>query len=300
MKKSKNFNRLLLAIGILIMVPIILLFSKSLNTKGVVTRSYDYESDKVERFTDFKSDEGTSFSKVKSSVAYKIKPITLSFTPNDLSASIQKQPENYPFEIKSLTHKNNGLFLCIEFKDSGFIKDFQLTIKVNEITKTIKQPLIDCSNKIKLYVPLSISKEVTKADIDVTISNIYWRRANVTNLATINYEKDLATTNNSKVVVKKSENKNNAFTLKYNNSLDLTLEKTSYNSLHLMSGNHLNDLAKSLNDLILSRVSTKYYIVFVSSHNQTNSNKFYLHQKENTILKSDDKIEQIKICIEKE
>ena len=32
----------------------------------------------------------------------------------------------------------------MEFKDSGFIKDFQLTIKVNENTKVIKQPLIDC------------------------------------------------------------------------------------------------------------------------------------------------------------
>ena len=282
------------------MVIIILLINKSLSTQKINTESYDYENDKADRFIDFKSDEDNSFSKVKSSIDYKIKPLNFKFEPGELTADVSEQSDSYPFEIKSLTHKNNGLFLCMEFKDSGFVKDFQLTIKVNENTKIIKQPLIDCSNKIMMYVPFSFSQEITKTDIDVTISNIYWQKANIANLATIDYEKSLANTNLPKTIIKKNENASDSYILKYGNLLNVTLEKTSYNSLHLVTSNRLQDLTMSLENLILDKVSTKYYVIFVNSHNQTNSNKFYVHQKEDVILKSDDKIEQIKICIEKE
>lgn len=300
MKKLKNFNKLIIVMAVLLMAIIILLISKSVSTSAVNTDSYDYENDKAERFTDFKSDEDNSFSKVKSSIDYKIKPLTFKFKSGELTADVSGQSNSYPFIIKSLTHKNNGLFLCMEFKDSGFIKDFQLTIKVNENTKVIKQPLIDCSNKIMLYVPFSFSQEITESGVDVTISNIYWQEASITNLATINYEKSLANTNCSKTVIKKNDDKSDAYTVKYNNLLDFSLEKTSYNSLHLATINRPQDLATYLKNLIFDKVSTKYYVIFVNSHNQTNSNKFYAHLKEDVILKSDAKIEQIKICIEKE
>ena len=298
MKKIKNKNRLVIAACFIVITIIVLLVTKSMHTQKTSIDSYDYEIDKAERFTDFKSDEDSSFSKVKSSINYKIEPFTLNFAPNELTADVSKQPQNYPFEIKSLTHKNNGLLLYLEFINSGFIKDFQLTIKVNENIKVIKQPLIDCSNEIKLYIPYSFNQEINSKVISVTISNVCWKEASITNLATIDYEKASANTNKSDVVIK--TNNNNSYNLKYSKLLNLTLEKTSYNSLHLKSKSSLLDLAESLRNLILNKVDTKYYVILINSHRQTNSNKFYLHEKENTILKSDDKIEQIKICIEKE
>ena len=58
--------------AVLLLAIIILLINKSVSTSAVNTDSYDYENDKAERFADFKSDEDNSFSKVKSSIDYKI------------------------------------------------------------------------------------------------------------------------------------------------------------------------------------------------------------------------------------
>ena len=252
-------------------------------------------------------------------------PYKLHFKPNELTANVSKQPDNYPFTIKSLTHKNNGLFLCLEFKDSGFIKDFQMKIKVNENSQTVSQSLIDCSNQIKLYVPFSFSQEITAKGVTVTLSNFYWKKTDVITMANIDYEKGIANSDYSQVKIKAKGNgsSNNdanttntngsteslstatsfspdTYTVKCKGVMDLTLAKTSYNSMHLKTNGNLGDLAESLEDFALSKASTKYYLIFVSSHNQTDSNKFYLHQEEDTILQSNDKIEQVKICIEKE
>lgn len=255
-------------------------------------------------------------------------PYKLHFKPNELTANVSKQPDNYPFTIKSLTHKNNGLFLCLEFKDSGFIKDFQMKIKVNENSQTVSQSLIDCSNQIKLYVPFSFSQEITAKGVTVTLSNFYWKKTDVITMANIDYEKGIANSDYSQVKIKAKGNEGNSnngnatntddnisntdsvstaanfspdtYTVKCKGVMDLTLAKTSYNSMHLKTNGNLGDLAESLEDFALSKASTKYYLIFVSSHNQTDSNKFYLHQEEDTILQSNDKIEQVKICIEKE
>ena len=104
--------------AVLLLAIIILLINKSVSTSAVNTDSYDYENDKAERFADFKSDEDNSFSKVKSSIDYKIKPLTFKFKSGELTADVSGQSNSYPFIIKSLTHKNNGLFLCMEFKYS--------------------------------------------------------------------------------------------------------------------------------------------------------------------------------------
>lgn len=255
-------------------------------------------------------------------------PYKLHFKPNELTANVSKQPDNYPFTIKSLTHKNNGLFLCLEFRDSGFIKDFQMKIKVNENSQTVSQSLIDCSNQIKLYVPFSFSQEITAKGVTVTLSNFYWKKTDVITMANIDYEKGIANSDYSQVKIKAKGNEGNSnngnatntddnisntdsvstaanfspdtYTVKCKGVMDLTLAKTSYNSMHLKTNGNLGDLAESLEDFALSKASTKYYLIFVSSHNQTDSNKFYLHQEEDTILQSNDKIEQVKICIEKE
>lgn len=321
-------NKLTMTIAVVVVIAVVTALVKENNfNQGNASTStnYDYQTDKANSFKDFKKEENSNFSKVNSSIRYKMSPYKLHFKPNELTANVSKQPDNYPFTIKSLTHKNNGLFLCLEFKDSGFIKDFQMKIKVNENSQTVSQSLIDCSNQIKLYVPFSFSQEITAKGVTVTLSNFYWKKTDVITMANIDYEKGIANSDYSKVKIKAKGNgssNNNAnttntngsteslstatsfspdtYTVKCKGVMDLTLAKTSYNSMHLKTNGNLGDLAESLEDFALSKASTKYYLIFVSSHNQTDSNKFYLHQEEDTILQSNDKIEQVKICIEKE
>ena len=203
-----------------------------------------------------------------------------------------------------------------------------MKIKVNENSQTVSQSLIDCSNQIKLYVPFSFSQEITAKGVTVTLSNFYWKKIDVITMANIDYEKGIANSDYSQVKIKAKGNEGNSnngnatntddnvsntgsistatslspdtYTVKCKGVMDLTLAKTSYNSMRLKTNDNLGDLAESLEDFALSKASTKYYLIFVSSHNQTDSNKFYLHQEEDTILQSNDKIEQVKICIEKE
>ena len=321
-------NKLTMTIAVVVVIAVVTALVKENNfNQGNASTStnYDYQTDKANSFKDFKKEENSNFSKVNSSIRYKMSPYKLHFKPNELTANVSKQPDNYPFTIKSLTHKNNGLFLCLEFKDSGFIKDFQMKIKVNENSQTVSQSLIDCSNQIKLYVPFSFSQEITAKGVTVTLSNFYWKKTDVITMANIDYEKGIANSDYSQVKIKAKGNgsSNNdanttntngsteslstatsfspdTYTVKCKGVMDLTLAKTSYNSMRLKTNGNLGDLAESLEDFALSKASTKYYLIFVSSHNQTNSNKFYLHQEEDTILQSDDKIEQVKICIEKE
>lgn len=321
-------NKLTMTIAVVVVIAVVTALVKENNfNQGNASTStnYDYQTDKANSFKDFKKEENSNFSKVNSSIRYKMSPYKLHFKPNELTANVSKQPDNYPFTIKSLTHKNNGLFLCLEFKDSGFIKDFQMKIKVNENSQTVSQSLIDCSNQIKLYVPFSFSQEITAKGVTVTLSNFYWKKTDVITMANIDYEKGIANSDYSQVKIKAKGNgsSNNdanttntngsteslstatsfspdTYTVKCKGVMDLTLAKTSYNSMHLKTNGNLGDLAESLEDFALSKASTKYYLIFVSSHNQTDSNKFYLHQEEDTILQSNDKIEQVKICIEKE
>lgn len=324
-------NKLTMTIAVVVVIAVVVALVKenSFNQGNASTSTnYDYQTDKANSFKDFKKEENSNFNKVNSSIRYKMSPYKLHFKPNELTADVSEQPDNYPFTIKSLTHKNNGLFLCLEFKDSGFIKDFQMKIKVNENSQTVSQSLIDCSNQIKLYVPFSFSQEITAKGVTVTLSNFYWKKTDVITMANIDYEKGIANSDYSKVKIKAKGNKGNSnngnatitdnnanntdgintatsfspdtYTVKCKGVMDLTLTKTSYNSMHLKTNDNLGDLAESLEDFALSKASTKYYLIFVSSHNQTDSNKFYLHQEEDTILQSNDKIEQVKICIEKE
>lgn len=323
---KRNKFTMTIAVVAVIAVVVALVKENNFNQGNASTSTnYDYQTDKANSFKDFKKEENSNFSKVNSSIRYKMSPYKLHFKPNELTADVSGQPDNYPFTIKSLTHKNNGLFLCLEFKDSGFIKDFQMKIKVNENSQTVSQSLIDCSNQIKLYVPFSFSQEITAKGVTVTLSNFYWKKTDVITMANIDYEKGIANSDYSKVKIKAKGNgssNNNAnttntngsteslstatsfspdtYTIKCKGVMDLTLAKTSYNSMHLKTNGNLGDLAESLEDFALSKASTKYYLIFVSSHNQTDSNKFYLHQEEDTILQSNDKIEQVKICIEKE
>lgn len=321
-------NKLTMTIAVVVVIAVVVALVKenSFNQGNAsASTNYDYQTDKANSFKDFKKEENSNFSKVNSSIRYKMSPYKLHFKPNELTADVSEQPGNYPFTIKSLTHKNNGLFLCLEFKDSGFIKDFQMKIKVNENSQTVSQSLIDCSNQIKLYVPFSFSQEITAKGVTVTLSNFYWKKTDVITMANIDYEKGIANSDYSEVKIKAKGNgssNNNAnttntngsteslstatsfspdtYTVKCKGVMDLTLAKTSYNSMRLKTNGNLGDLAESLEDFALSKASTKYYLIFVSSHNQTDSNKFYLHQEEDTILQSNDKIEQVKICIEKE
>lgn len=324
-------NKLTMTIAVVVVIAVIIALVKenSFNQGNASTSTnYDYQTDKANSFKDFKKEENSNFNKVNSSIRYKMSPYKLHFKPNELTANVSGQPDNYPFTIKSLTHKNNGLFLCLEFKDSGFIKDFQMKIKVNENSQTVSQSLIDCSNQIKLYVPFSFSQEITAKGVTVTLSNFYWKKADVITTANIDYEKGIANSDYSQVKIKTKGNEGNSnndnatitdnnvsntdsistaanfspdtYTVKCKGVMDLTLAKTSYNSMRLKTNDNLGDLAESLEDFALSKASTKYYLIFVSSHNQTDSNKFYLHQEEDTILQSNDKIEQVKICIEKE
>lgn len=326
---KRNKFTMTIAVVVVIAVVVALVKENNFNQGNASTSTnYDYQTDKANSFKDFKKEENSNFSKVNSSIRYKMSPYKLHFKPNELTANVSKQPDNYPFTIKSLTHKNNGLFLCLEFKDSGFIKDFQMKIKVNENSQTVSQSLIDCSNQIKLYVPFSFSQEITAKGVTATLSNFYWKKADVITMANIDYEKGIANSDYSQVKIKAKGNgsSNNdanttntddnisntdsvstaanfspdTYTVKCKGVMDLTLAKTSYNSMHLKTNGNLGDLAESLEDFALSKASTKYYLIFVSSHNQTDSNKFYLHQEEDTILQSNDKIEQVKICIEKE
>lgn len=326
---KRNKFTMTIAVVVVIAVVVALVKENNFNQGNASTSTnYDYQTDKANSFKDFKKEENSNFSKVNSSIRYKMSPYKLHFKPNELTANVSKQPDNYPFTIKSLTHKNNGLFLCLEFRDSGFIKDFQMKIKVNENSQTVSQSLIDCSNQIKLYVPFSFSKEITAKGVTVTLSNFYWKKTDVITMANIDYEKGIANSDYSQVKIKAKGNgsSNNdanttntddnisntdsvstaanfspdTYTVKCKGVMDLTLAKTSYNSMHLKTNGNLGDLAESLEDFALSKASTKYYLIFVSSHNQTDSNKFYLHQEEDTILQSNDKIEQVKICIEKE
>lgn len=171
-------NKLTMTIAVVVVIAVVVALVKENNfNQGNASTStnYDYQTDKANSFKDFKKEENSNFSKVNSSIRYKMSPYKLHFKPNELTANVSKQPDNYPFTIKSLTHKNNGLFLCLEFKDSGFIKDFQMKIKVNENSQTISQSLIDCSNQIKLYVPFSFSQEITAKGVTVTLSNFYWK-----------------------------------------------------------------------------------------------------------------------------
>lgn len=315
-------NKLTMTIAVVVVIAVVVALVKENNfNQRNASTNYDYQTDKANSFKDFKKEENSNFSKVNSSIRYKMSPYKLHFKPNELTADVSKQPDNYPFTIKSLTHKNNGLFLCLEFKDSGFIKDFQMKIKVNENSQTVSQSLIDCSNQIKLYVPFSFSQEITAKGVTVTLSNFYWKKTDVVTMANIDYEKGIASSDYSQVKIKAKGNNSSGnkgsddsteslstaisfspdtYTVKCKGVMDLTLAKTSYNSIRLKTNGNLGDLAESLEDFALSKASTKYYLIFVSSHNQTNSNKFYLHQEEDTILQSDDKIEQVKICIEKE
>lgn len=321
-------NKLTMTIAVVVVIAVVTALVKENNfNQGNASTStnYDYQTDKANSFKDFKKEEDSNFSKVNSSIRYKMSPYKLHFKPNELTANVSKQPDNYPFTIKSLTHKNNGLFLCLEFKDSGFIKDFQMKIKVNENSQTVSQSLIDCSNQIKLYVPFSFSQEITAKGVTVTLSNFYWKKTDVITMANIDYEKGIANSDYSQVKIKAKGNgssnndanttntngstesfsaatsfSSDTYTVKCKGVMDLTLTKTSYNSMRLKTNGNLGDLAESLEDFALSKASTKYYLIFVSSHNQTDSNKFYLHQEEDTILQSNDKIEQVKICIEKE
>ena len=324
-------NKLTMTIAVVVVIAVVVALVKENNfNQGNASTStnYDYQTDKANSFKDFKKEENSNFSKVNSSIRYKMSPYKLHFKPNELTADVSGQPDNYPFTIKSLTHKNNGLFLCLEFKDSGFIKDFQMKIKVNENSQTVSQPLIDCSNQIKLYVPFSFSQEITAKGVTVTLSNFYWKKTDVITMANIDYEKGIDNSYYSQVKIKAKGNKGNSdngnatitddsatntgsistatsfspdtYTVKCKGVMDLTLTKTSYNSMRLKTNGNLGDLAESLEDFALSKASTKYYLIFVSLHNQTDSNKFYLHQEEDTILQSNDKIEQVKICIEKE
>lgn len=326
---KRNKFTMTIAVVVVIAVVVALVKENNFNQGNASTSTnYDYQTDKANSFKDFKKEENSNFSKVNSSIRYKMSPYKLHFKPNELTANVSKQPDNYPFTIKSLTHKNNGLFLCLEFRDSGFIKDFQMKIKVNENSQTVSQSLIDCSNQIKLYVPFSFSQEITAKGVTVTLSNFYWKKTDVITMANIDYEKGIANSDYSQVKIKAKGNgsSNNdanttntddnisntdsvstaanfspdTYTVKCKGVMDLTLTKTSYNSMHLKTNGNLGDLAESLEDFALSKASTKYYLIFVSSHNQTDSNKFYLHQEEDTILQSNDKIEQVKICIEKE
>lgn len=324
-------NKLTMTIAVVVVIAVVTALVKENSfSQGNASTStnYDYQTDKANSFKDFKKEENSNFSKVNSSIRYKMSPYKLHFKPNELTADVSEQPDNYPFTIKSLTHKNNGLFLCLEFKDSGFIKDFQMKIKVNENSQTVSQSLIDCSNQIKLYVPFSFSQEITAKGVTVTLSNFYWKKTDVITMANIDYEKGIANSDYSQVKIKAKGNEGNSnndnititdedatntgnistatsfspdtYTVKCKGVMDLTLTKTSYNSMRLKTNGNLGDLAESLEDFALSKASTKYYLIFVSSHNQTDSNKFYLHQEEDTILQSNDKIEQVKICIEKE
>lgn len=324
-------NKLTMTIAVVVVIAVIIALVKenSFNQGNASTSTnYDYQTDKANSFKDFKKEENSNFNKVNSSIRYKMSPYKLHFKPNELTANVSGQPDNYPFTIKSLTHKNNGLFLCLEFKDSGFIKDFQMKIKVNENSQTVSQSLIDCSNQIKLYVPFSFSQEITAKGVTVTLSNFYWKKIDVITMANIDYEKGIANSDYSQVKIKAKGNEGNSnndnatitdnnanntdgintatsfspdtYTVKCKGVMDLTLAKTSYNSMRLKTNGNLGDLAESLEDFALNKASTKYYLIFVSTHNQTDSNKFYLHQEEDTILQSNDKIEQVKICIEKE
>ena len=326
---KRNKFTMTIAVVVVIAVVVALVKENNFNQGNASTSTnYDYQTDKANSFKDFKKEENSNFSNVNSSIRYKMSPYKLHFKPNELTANVSKQPDNYPFTIKSLTHKNNGLFLCLEFRDSGFIKDFQMKIKVNENSQTVSQSLIDCSNQIKLYVPFSFSQEITAKGVTVTLSNFYWKKTDVITMANIDYEKGIANSDYSQVKIKAKGNgsSNNdanttntddnisntdsvstaanfspdTYTVKCKGVMDLTLAKTSYNSMHLKTNGNLGDLAESLEDFALSKASTKFYLIFVSSHNQTDSNKFYLHQEEDTILQSNDKIEQVKICIEKE
>lgn len=251
--------------------------------------SYDYETDQKNRIITYSSEEDESFSQVKSSKDYKLKPFCLILIDGVLKGS----PENYPFKITSIECKQNGIFVELEFNDSGFIKNFSTAVKVGNSTVFLKQSLIDCSNTVRLYA--KVNNGSTTPSI-FKFSNFYWETAKVKTIGLLDFSQDTYIADKCKI----KKHSTNQFTIKKKNVMNLSIKNDSYNTISYKIHTTLFDLFRNLKNTVLDGYTPKFYLIIDNQHKQINSCDFYLYQRKSGLLQADDEITQIKICIEKE
>lgn len=224
--------------------------------------TYDYKSDKIINYT---SEEETSFSKVKSSDQYTL---TSFYLICDKDITQQQQPENNPFDIISIDVKNTGIFIKIDFKDSGYIKNFCMTINAGKHEFILKRALIDCSNSVDFYIATKSSNNI----FGLKFSSFSWQSAKIEQEFIENFNQ---------------ENSDNVCNIK---AINLKIAKTANNSLNINSYFNLSNLFKN----------QRLYVLLENQHVQTDCYDFYLNHGISTVLQSQKGITQVKICIEKE
>lgn len=155
--------------------------------------SYDYRKEVSLKNSEknknaLRSNEDTSVTFVKSSLFYNISTINLDY---DKSLGVITNLESLNFNEKSplyfdsIQSKNNGFFIILGFKDSGVVTDFRCEISVDDKQYSIEEAAIDCSNKVRIYVPHHLQNDSSK----IRLSDFYWKSfSKVPSITTLNMD----------------------------------------------------------------------------------------------------------------
>lgn len=246
-----NLKKVIVCISILLILIFVLFYFRDIPIRET---HYNY-SEEIELKNDIKnqnsiqSNEDTSVVYTKSSIFYNINSLKFSYDKESneiIDLDKININEDSPLIVESIQHKNNGIFIIFEFKESGAVIDFSMNVLIDGTTYIVKEDAVDCSVKFAIYVPCKLTNSIT----EIVLSEFNWKEFN--NFSQLNI--DFAHNNFDKAVKKVSEdsyqikinNYNLLFDVGYN-SVDI---KHKFNLLSGVFGNKNNLLVIFIKDNI--------------------------------------------------
>lgn len=308
--------KLNVTLSIIVALSIIILAITGNYYKNLIIKNsnYTYEKERVIKnsaVTDnVISSEEQNFSLVKSSSHYYMQPISIDFvSKSDRNIKYDNEEaincDGYPFVINDVTYNNTGIFINMEFKDSGYISDFQMTLTILDTEKICKIDLIDCSNQFVVYIPFDFRQVEDMSDFKIKLSNFAWKPVKMKKIAIIDFDKKMATfqekSEKEKIISKVNDN---MFTLDYtknvknNSKFKCKLEKQSYNSLHLKTYRYFNNMLNKFLNMFTKSKSSKFSLICMNNHVQTDCVSLRCNQIIDKVFCFNSNIGQVKILVE--
>lgn len=309
-------HKLSATVIIIVAVSVILLVITGNYYKNSIIKNsdYTYEKERIIKnnaVTDkVISSEEQNFSLVKSSSHYYMQPISIAFDSEDnknIKCDDDKviNCDGYPFVINDVNYNNTGVFINMEFKDSGYISDFQMTLTILDTEQICKIDLIDCSNQFVVYIPFDFRQVKGMPDFKIKLSKFAWKSVKMKKIAIIDFDKKMVTfqeeSEKGKIISKVSDN---VFILDYtknvkgNSKFKCKLEKQSYNSLHLKTDRYFNNMVNKFLNMFAKSKSNKFSLICVNNHVQTDSVSFRCNQIIDNVFCLNSNIGQVKIFVE--
>lgn len=277
-----NLKKVIVCISILIILIFILIYFRDTPFRE---SHYDY-SEEVKLKNDIKnqnsvqSNEDTSVVYTKSSIFYNINSLKFSYDKESneiIDLDKINTNENSPLIVESIQHKNNGIFIIFEFKESGAVTDFSMNVSIDGNNYVVKEDAIDCSAKFAIYIPCRLTNSVT----EIILSEFNWKEFN--NFSQLNMDFD--NNNFDKTVKKVSEDsyqiKGNDYNLLFN---------VGYNSVNIKHKfNLLSGFFSNKDDLL---------IIFIKDNIQIGSAKISLNELDEKSISVGNNFNKIKIIKE--